>query len=136
VIRLVCVGLSLLAALAALYLQLAFVGLSASADPDSFVASFALHIIAFIGGPLLVATALVCLLGGVRWAVVVTGWMLVFQLLLSGLALLTVCEPAEPGSSWSGYMPILDRRPDAAGILLGALAVILSVVLVKARRWS
>jgi len=122
--RILCVFLSVFIALAALFVQLMIAGLSAGAG--ALPATLSIHIVMIIGGPALVIVFLICLLGGVRWSVLTTGWMLVLQCLICLGVLLTLSGPAA-GSA-------LDRYPDAMAGLLAVMALALSFALVRYRR--
>jgi len=122
--RIFCVFLSLVVALAALFLQLLMSGLGAGSS-GAFPASLGIQIIMFIGGLALAMVFLICIFGGVRLALFATGWMLVLQFLLCALSLLLFCDPA-PGALW-------DRHPDTTAGAFGVAALALSAALVRKR---
>lgn len=124
--RILCAFLSIVVALAALWFQFLIVGLSASAAAYEFPASHGILLVMLVGGPALAIVFLICLFGGVRFSVLAAGWMLVFQLLLCVLVLMTVCDPVAESP--------LERYPAALGVALGAVALALSVVLVRSRK--
>ena len=131
--RALCAFVSVAVALAALYFQVVIAGLSAGAALE-FPATQGVAVVMLMGGPALAIVLLVCLFGGVKWSVLATGWMLVFQFLLCALVVLTLCDPVAGQGLWGPAA--LDRYPHALGAALGVVALGLSLTLVRCRGWG
>ena len=129
--RIACVVLSVIVTLVALYFQFFSVGLSAWGL--DFPATLAIQLVMIFGLPALAVIFLICLFGGVKWSILATGWMLIWQLLLCALVLVTLCDL---GSASQFRVTALNRYPDLLGFVLGSLAVALSVGLFRARNWA